>query len=291
MMAERVNKSDANCPFCKTDLVDPKTTERLERQLNNAIAKRTRDFSRQEREKYGEMIKEAKELQKAEIQKIKLAGKDQQRELKERLTNAMKKERMANKAALAKHSRRHQEQVQALRDAYDRENLRMQKEHESSFNLQLQEIIRNYGSLATGHQKELERLKKMQDEYDALLRKKDSEISRLRIELARSSSKLQVKEMALQLHDRDDTIENLNARIQELEGKLVAEQRPAPKATQKTLSDDEQREKLKEYMRAIIEITRNQQAEKKNANPAPDDEKSRNEIAESKVDKKLGWFF
>jgi DNA repair exonuclease SbcCD ATPase subunit len=291
MMTARVSKPDNACPLCKMDLDDPKTVDRLQRQFDSDVSKRARDLTKQQLGKYRDLIKEINDQKRAEIQKLRLMSKEEQRELKDRLTDNLRKEKVSKKAALAKQKKTYQDQLRALRDAYDRESLRLQKENESSFNVQLQEIIRNYGSLATGHQKELERLKKIHDENDALLRKKDSEVARLKIELAKSSSKLQVKDMALQLHDRDDTIERLNGRIQELEGKLQAPQRPAPKEPQKTLSDEEQREKLKEYMRAIIEITRNQQAEKKRADSSSDEEKPRQELTNSKVDKKLGWFF
>ena len=291
MMTARVNKSDNVCPLCKMDLVDPKTTDRLERQFDIDVSKRARDLTRQQLGKYRDTIKEIKEQKSTEVHKLRLVSKQEQRELKVRLTDAVRKEKTSKKVVLAKQRKIYQDQLRALRDAYDRENLRLQKENESSFNLQLQEIIRNYGNLATGHQKELERLKKIHDENDTLLRKKDSEVARLKIELAKSSSKLQVKDMALQLHDRDDTIQRLNGRIQELEGKLQAPQRPKPKEPQKTLTEEEQREKLKEYMRAIIEITRNQQAEKKRVDSSSDEEKPKQEMTESKVDKKLGWFF
>jgi uncharacterized phage infection (PIP) family protein YhgE len=168
----------------------------------------------------------------------------------------------------------------------------LQKEQEMTLNARLQEIIRNYGNLASGHQKEQERLKKIHDESDTILRKRDSEIARLRVELAKSSSKLEIKELMLKLHERDDTIERLNSRIEELEGKVDVPPLPTvQKQPPKVLTDDEQKEKLKEYMRAIIEITRSQQAEKKKSNPSAEKDHVKHELPESKVDKKLGWFF
>jgi hypothetical protein len=96
----------------------------------------------------------------------------------------------------------------------------------------------------------------------------------------------------LKLHERDDVIEGLNSRIQELEGRMVEPPRPVvTKAPQKTMNDQEQREKLKEYMRAIIEITRNQQAEKKKTDLLQDMQGEKPDIPESKADRKFGWFF
>jgi hypothetical protein len=207
-----------------------------------------------------------------------------------------RKDKEANRTALVKLKAAYQERQQNLRDAYDREKLQMQKDGESSFNARLQEIIQNYGALASSHQEELGRLKRVHDQNDVLMRKKDSEISRLKIELAKSSSRLELKELMLQLHERDDTIEKLNGRIRELEGRVVVQQQrsssPAAKEPQKPLTEDEQKEKLKEYMRAIIEITRSQQAEKKRAEPVRHGDKEKMDLGDnSKVDKILGWFF
>jgi hypothetical protein len=58
------------------------------------------------------------------------------------------------------------------------------------------------------------------------------------------------------------------------------------------MTDEEQREKLKEYMRAIIEITRNQQAEKRQTAASADENevKSNEQAEESKPSRLLGWF-
>src|SRR5574339_1299804 len=98
------------------------------------------------------------------------------------------------------------------------------------------------------------------------MRKKDSELTKLKIDFARSTSALEVKELMIQLNDRNATIERLGARVRELENKIGLDQRTVTNSTResaKAMTDDEQREKLKEYMRAIIEITRSQQPEKK----------------------------
>jgi hypothetical protein len=292
MSSQRAKKPENTCPVCDTDLVDSRRLEQAKNELDKALSRGIRDSTRQQRDEYRGLLKGFKEKHKSEVRDLRRASAQQQNALRGKQVAGAKKEKTAYKAALAKLKRNHQEQLRNLRDTYDRENLRLQKEQESSFNLQLQEIIRNYGNLATGHQKEQERHKKIQDENDSLLRKRDSEIANLRIELAKSSSKLEVKELAMKLHERDDTIERLNSRIQELEGRVVAPSRPpVTKETQKTMSDEEQREKLKEYMRAIIEITRSQQAEKKKSDHLQGMEGEKPEIPESKVDRKLGWFF
>lgn len=291
MSSPRSKKPDNDCPVCNTDLVDPVRLEQAKKALDKELSSGIRDATRKQRDEYRAMLKDLKEQHRTQIQAQRRANAERQNELSGKLATSVKKEKAGQKAALAKLKRNHQVQLRNLRDSYDRENLRLQKDQESNFNLQLQEIIRNYGNLATGHQKEQERLKKIQDEIDSQLRKRDSEISKLRIELAKSSSKLEVKELVLKLHERDNVIERLNSRIQELEGRVVAPPHPAvAMEPQKTMNDQEQREKLKEYMRAIIEITRNQQAEKKKSDLLQDMEGEKPDL-QSKADRKFGWFF
>jgi DNA repair exonuclease SbcCD ATPase subunit len=292
MISTRTKKSEKTCPVCRSDLLDSTRVEQAENTLDAELSKRVRNATQQQTEEYRRMLKEIRDRHQNEIKELRRANLDNQNQLKEKFTTNAKKEKAANKAALAKLRKIHQDQLRSLRDSYDRENLRLQKEQEMTLNAQLQEIIRNYGNLASGHQKEQERLKKIHDESDTILRKRDSEIARLRVELAKSSSKLEIKELMLKLHERDDTIERLNSRIEELEGKVDVPPLPTvQKQPPKVLTDDEQKEKLKEYMRAIIEITRSQQAEKKKSNLSAEKDHVKHELPESKVDKKLGWFF
>ena len=278
-------------------MADARHLAHAQRDFDLALSRKVRELGRAKADEYRELLREIKVRQHEETQRIRTQGKQRESELREKLLASSKKEKDAYKHALARMKRNHQEQLENLRSLYDRENLRMQKEQESSFNIQLKEIVQNYGSIAAGHQKELDWLKRAHEESDVLIRKKDSEITRLKIELARSSSKLEIKELMLQLNERNVTIEKLNERIQEFESKLGVEKRPPPTPVQKdrpktTMTDDEQREKLKEYMRAIIEITRSQQAEKKRADlTGRNEERSSQEFGESKVDKVLGWFF
>jgi hypothetical protein len=292
MMSQRPKKVEKNCPVCKSDLVDPTRLEQAQNALDTELNKRVRDATKSQTEEYRRLLGEIRDRHQNEIRELRRTSLENQKQLKDKFASTSKNEKAATKAILAKLNKTHKEQLRSLRDSYDRESLRLQKEQETNFNAQLQEIIRNYGNLASGNQKEQERLKKIHDETDAHLRKRDSEISRLRIELAKSSSKLEIKELMIKLHERDDTIARLNSRIEELEDKVIA---PPPSPTRKeptkVLTDDEQKEKLKEYMRAIIEITRSQQAEKKKSDLGPEKEHLKHELPESKVDKKLGWFF
>ncbi len=288
-------KDNQSCPYCKSKIADGKELEKIVKQYEREVSLRTNGLAREQEHKHKEMIREIKSQQRLETQKLRALAKEQQGMLRDSLLAEARKREDASKKILLKEKKDNQQRFRDLRDAYDRESLHMQKEKESSFNIQLKEIIQNYGSLATGHQKELERLKKTQDDNESVLRKKENEISRLKVELAKSSSKLALKDMTVQVHERNAVIEKLNARIQELENRLGIPQAAQPanetRGARKPLSEDEQKEKLKEYMRAIIEITRSQQAEKKRSEANhQDEEKPITGASDSKADKILGWF-
>ena len=284
---------DDTCPFCRTYITDTARVIRARREFETEVDRRIRSITREKEAEYRALARALKDAHRKELQKIRGHGKSREIEIREKLASAAKKEKATNKAALARVKKNHQEQLWSMKELYEKENLKMQKDSESAFNAQLKEIIRNYGNLAAGHQKEMERVKKSHDQLDSELRKKESELSNLKIDLARSTSALEVKELMIQLNDRNATIERLSARVRELENKIGLEQRGSANSTResaRTMTDEEQREKLKEYMRAIIEITRSQQADKKPAAKAKNDEKLEQDAGESKVDRILGWF-
>jgi len=270
MVARHVNPPEPKCPLCKNTLADPMEQDHLTSELDSRILRKHNELSRQEKGEYSARIHDLNSGHAKEIQTLKRNHKDQQDLLKKRLAEQKKKDNASLSKKLAQVKKNAQTQTRNIREAYDIENLRMQKEAESAVNTQLKEIIKNYGDLALSHQKELERLKKLQDENNLVMRKKDNEIARIKIELAKSTSELQVKELALQIRERDTMIERLSGKIRELEGKPIPQRLSEPrKGTKETQKDEDgQKEKLKEYMRAIIEITKNQQlSQKKSANP------------------------
>ena len=291
-MASRMKKPENSCPLCKTELVDTVQVVRVAKEFEKEVSRRLLDSTRKQTSEFREAIKESKDQQRSEIQNQRTNSAEQMQELKDKFSATAKKEKAAHRVTLANSKKKAQADLRNLRDIYDREILRLQKEHESNFNTQLKEIAQNYGNVAAGQQKELERLKKVHDEDDSALRKKESEITKLKIDLVKASSRIEIKELLLQLHDRNDTIKRLNARITELEGRLGTTQRsPGAKDAQRSMSDEEQKEKLKEYMRAIIEITRNQQAEKKQNELGESEEKAEQKPAKSTMSKVSGWFF
>jgi len=270
MVARHVNPPEPKCPLCKNTLADPMEQDHLTSELDSRILRKHNELSRQEKGEYSARIHDLNSGHAKEIQTLKRNHKDQQDLQKKRLVEQKKKDNASLSKKLAEVKKNAQTQMRNIREVYDIENLRMQKEAESAVNTQLKEIIKNYGDLALSHQKELERLKKLQDENNLVMRKKDNEIARIKIELAKSTSELQVKELALQIRERDTMIERLSGKIRELEGKPIPQRLSEPrKGTKETQKDEDgQKEKLKEYMRAIIEITKNQQlSQKKSANP------------------------
>ncbi|MCI0559719.1 MAG: hypothetical protein MN733_14615 [Nitrososphaera sp.] len=298
-MAARSSKRPApKCPVCKTLLADHRDYERAIDDLERKVLQKHSELSKRSVKQYEMAIADLKNRHAKEMQIIKANYKNELAQATRRLAAQAKKEKASYRKKLAVTKQNYRYQLQNTREIYDRQNLTFQKEQEYAFNGQLKEIIQNYGNLASGHQKELERLKKLQDGNNAMLRKKESEISKLKIELARSSSELQIKELVLQINERNVMIERLHSRIRELESRLGI-QNPSPsqskasKESQSPLNEDEQKQKLKEYMKAIIEITKNQQmAERKRREGVDSKNDKFNEDEQgSKVDKVLGWFF
>ncbi len=289
------------CPLCKNALVDGKEYEHLLQDLDDRAAQKHEKMSRKQKKEYEATLGALRSKYLREIQTLKKNFRDQQKTLKRTLGEQARKEREKQKRKLTSAKKAYQAQLRNIREIYDREILFTQKEQEHAFNAQLKEIIQNYGNLGSSHQKELERLKKQEDLNDVVMRKKDREIMKLKIEMARSLSKLREKDLAMQVSEKNIVIERLNERIQELEtgsrtGVQAAPIRPETGQAQKTktakLDEDEQKQKLKEYMKAIIEITRNQQQAEKKLSESADQsmEETKHESSTSKVDKKLGWF-
>lgn len=288
------------CPLCKNALIDGKEYEHLLQDLDNRAAQKHAIMSRKQKKNYEATLGTLRSKYLKEIQTLKKDFRDQQKTMKRMLSEQVRKEREKQKRKLVSAKKTYQTQLRNIREIYDREILFTQKEQEHAFNTQLKEIIQNYGNLGSSHQKEVERLKKQDDLNDVLMKKKDREIMKLKIEMARSSSKLREKDLAMQVSEKNMVIEKLNEKIQELEtGSRASVQsapiRPETRQARKTqtakLDEDEQKQKLKEYMKAIIEITRNQQqAEKKLSDSADQGIEETKHESSSKVDKKLGWF-
>jgi hypothetical protein len=141
----------------------------------------------------------------------------------------LKTEKAGHKQKLEALRRDHQISLQQTRELYETQNLMAQKEREGLFNNQLREILQNYSSLASNYQKELERLRKVQDDYGAMMRKVEAEIARLKIGIVKSTADPQIARLVIQLEERDSTIDDLRSKITELQAKLIAGGAPSAK--------------------------------------------------------------
>lgn len=284
------------CPLCKTLVQDRGEHERLKRSLEEQILQKHSELTKKERTRYAGAVHALKISHIREMRDLRAQHMNQEQMLKKSLNERMKQDKVVLRKRLVDLRRNYQVQIRNLRELYDMENLRVQKEQEGAFNNQLKDIIQNYASLASNHQKELDRLKKSQVASSVSLRKKDHEIARLKIEIAKSSSELQVKELMLQINERNMVIEQLHDKIRELEARVGSarhtESAGEIKASQKIAQEDEQKQKLKEYMKAIIEITKNQQlSDKKRAETDQNaSDKIKQDLGGSKTDKLRGFF-
>jgi DNA repair exonuclease SbcCD ATPase subunit len=296
MGARQTNPAQPKCPICNASLVDQAENERVARELESRIARRHADLSSKEKKETEATIRRLEASHRKEIQDLKRSVKGQIDDLKKKFSEKERKDKQTYRKKLVQMKKSHQVQLRNLREIYDRETLRAQKDQEYAFNNQLKDIVQNYSGLASNHQKELERTKRVQDESNSVVRRKDNVIARLKTRIAKSSSELQVKELILQLNERNAMIERLHGKIRELETKLEGPRPPQQVVgqMQETLTrEEEEKQKLKEYMKAIIEITRNQKLMEKKRGESAGRSASRSvdEPSTTSVDKLLGWFF
>ena len=295
MVARSSEPRNSKCPLCRNEIADRREYEHVIAELDVAILRKHGELSRKEKKAHEAVLRDIKAKQADQLRTLRERYKEEHDVLRKKFVEQSGKEKQSHRKKLAELKKKYQLQMRNIREMYDSENLRIQREAESSLNTQLKEIVQNYTNLASNHQKELERLKKSQDESHIELHKKDSEIARLRISLAKSSSELKVRDLSLQINERNNMIKELNGKIGELEARLGLSKTPQSrkKEAPSALDEDEEKQKLKEYMKAIIEITRNQRLEerKRSEKANPKAAKNPDESTDSKVDKLLGWFY
>lgn len=134
--------------------------------------------------------------------------------------------------------------------AYERQRLQLQKDQEKMLKDQLREVIQNYSNLTSSYQKELEKIRKVQYEHDGIMREKDAEIVRLKLDLAKSQSDVQTRRMIIQLAERNAMIERLHSRIEELEALDPQRRGPAEEESERgrAAADDFDDERMHELL-------------------------------------------
>lgn len=134
--------------------------------------------------------------------------------------------------------------------AYERQRLQLQKDQEKMLKDQLREVIQNYSNLTSSYQKELEKIRKVQYEHDGIMREKDAEIVRLKLDLAKSQSDVQTRRMIIQLAERNAMIERLHSRIEELEALDPQRRGPAEEESERGRAavDDFEDERMHELL-------------------------------------------
>jgi hypothetical protein len=105
-------------------------------------------------------------------------------------------------------------------NSFEKQKPILQKAQETILNNLIMELIRDYSKLSLNYQKELEKTNQLQYDHYNTIRKKDFEISRLKIELARSTSDLRAESLALELADWNIQIKRLQSKVESLEAQL-----------------------------------------------------------------------
>jgi DNA repair exonuclease SbcCD ATPase subunit len=266
--------AEPKCPVCKSDLAGRSeyeaTIKELEKRISESSSKQRKEFQRS--------IQEMKVDHRHEMRTLRKNMKSQQLLLRKRSSEQSKKERDSFRKKMNEMKKNHQVAQQYIRETYEKQNLMTQKEQEKAVNNQMKDIMQNYSSLASSYQKEIEKVRKMQEQNESTLRRKESEVTRLKMQLTKSNTDLQIRRLVVQLGERNASIEQLQRRIRELESMMAPpqeqrahtyddstfdEREQAAKAMANHNDDtgmsNEQRNLRDEFMTAIKEITREHQ--------------------------------
>lgn len=236
----KASAAESKCPVCKRELDDRASFEATAGELEKRVMERHSELSKKERKGFEGTLRDMKINHKSEVQALRRHQRNQEKMLKKMLNDQFKKEKVAFAKKMAMMKKNHQMALQDTRDIYERQNLMTQKEQEKSVNSQLKETMQNYANLASSYQKEMEKVRKMQEEYEGVVRKKEGDIARLKIELAKSNSDLQIRRLVVQLGERNASIERLHTRIRELETTLASPYTPQTLTSNDTSSHEPQ---------------------------------------------------
>jgi DNA repair exonuclease SbcCD ATPase subunit len=220
--SSKASSADPRCPVCKNELANRAEFAAIVEELERKVMERHSELSKKEKNEFESTIRDMKVNHKNEIQTLKISERQQEKMLKKMSNDQFRRERNAFSKKMAAMKKSHQIALRNTRDIYERQNLMTQKEQEKSVNSQLKETMQNYANLASGYQKEMEKIKKMQEQYEGVVQKKEGEIARLKIGLAKSKSELQIRRLMVQLGECNASIEQLHSRIKELEAKLTS---------------------------------------------------------------------
>jgi len=271
------NATERKCPVCKRELADRSEYEATTKELERRVSERHLELSKKQKRDFESALRGMKADHRREMQTLRKNLKNQQILLKKRSDGQFRKEKDSFEKKAREMKKNNQLALQDTRDVYEKQNLIAQKEQEKAVNNQLKEIMQTYSGLASSYQKEIEKVRKMQEVHEGIVRRKESEVARLKIELAKSNTDLQIRRLVLQLGERNASIEQLQRRIRELESMMASIYSPQTQTstldereqeTSKTVEghlekgdsdagmSQKQRALRDEFMTAIKEITR-----------------------------------
>jgi hypothetical protein len=213
---------EPKCPGCKRTLTDPKEYDSAKGEFERRVNDMHLELSRKEKKEFATMLRDLKIKHRVEMQRLRTDFRQKEVAFRKKATSQLKSEKVSYKQKMESLRRDHQISLQNTREVYETQSLIAQKEREGLFNNQLREILEDYSSLAASYQKELEGLRKVQNDYGKEIRKMEAEIARLKISIVKSTSDPQLGRLMVQLGERDATIDDLRSKVTELESKLLA---------------------------------------------------------------------
>lgn len=212
--------TEPKCPVCKSDLARTEYQAAMN-ELEKRISDKHLELSRKQKKEFDSALRELKVNHRRELQTLRKNLNNQQISQSKRLEIQSKKERQSFEKKIKEMKKNQQLALQGTREVYEKQNLMSQKEQEKAVNNQLKEIMQNYSGMASNYQKEIEKVRKMQEVHETVVRRKESEVARLKIELAKSNTDIQIRRLVVQLGERNAAIEQLQGRIRELESIMM----------------------------------------------------------------------
>src|SRR6059036_3457620 len=213
---------EPKCPACKKTLTEPAEYDDAKQELERKVSQVHLELSKKEKKEFDMSLADMRIKHRTELQRLRTSFRQQEALLRRKSNDHLKTEKASHKQKLEALRRDHQISLQQTRELYESKNLTAQREREGLFNNQLREILQNYANLTSNYQKELERLRTVQDDYGSMMRKVEAEIARLKINIVKSTADPQIARLMIQLEERDATIDDLLSKVTELEAKLLA---------------------------------------------------------------------
>lgn len=238
------------CPVC-SKVLEESEREYAAKQLEKSILQEYRSQLKKGKQENAAKLARFKQMQHEQMQVMARRHQGEKKSLQKRLIEQAKKGRESQKREVVQLRRNYQMQLEQVRDFYGTQNATLQTELKSSFAAQMEVMKKNYESLASGNQRQLETLQKyIEETLVGELREKIRQMEDDKI-----SAELRLAEMVQQLDQRNAEFVSLNERLSRVDAVIPEE--PARMPNQSEI--EEQGGNQQELLRIVKEVAEQQE--------------------------------